>query len=122
MLHIYRDGIHRTVTVGAFNTIYRPLGFMVKNAQYGVGTSEGVIYPYKEEDHEIAQNLTENSSDIDLTEETEGEDALDETSAVEKPLSEMSFSELLEFADSLGIDTEGARSKEELRKLIKANK
>lgn len=122
MLNIYRDGIYRKVTVGAFNMIYRPLGFMVKNAQYDVGTSEGVIYPNKGEDHEIAQNLTENPSDIDLTEETEGEDALDETSAVEKPLSEMSFSELLEFADSLGIDTEGARSKEELRKLIKANK
>lgn len=142
MLNIYRDGVRLTVTAGAFKQIFSPLGFMVENAQNDVGTSGEVIRHLEDETHENAENRTENSAPPglpgdsaggNLTEngasapETVGEDSevgedLSDPDEVEKPLSEMSFSELLEYADSIGVDTEGAKSKAELRKLIKESK
>ena len=136
MLNIYRDGIRRTVTAGAFKQIFSSLGFMVENAQDDVGTSGGIIRHPEDETHDSEQNLTENSAVPGLSGDSAGENPdekgasapevvgedLSDPEEVEKPLSEMSFSELLEYADSLGVDTEGAKSKAELRKLIKENK
>lgn len=49
------------------------------------------------------------------------EDADEEVDLSEIPLSEMDFYQLRDYADQLGLDHKGLRSKKELRALIKSN-
>lgn len=95
---IIEKGTHRlSVTVGAYNTLFRAQGYRI------VG-SEGVHTDSFLQDGEVTP--------------TGGKNAHEDEYYDEKPLSEMTFKELKDYATKLGINTNGMSSKREIREAI----
>ena len=83
-----------------------PLGNMTKTAgELGLEGTEGIP------DQGIKMGSSQNSAQED--------EALDDEDLSEIPLNEMGFGQLCEYADQLGLNREGVRSKRELRALIR---
>lgn len=94
MIKIKRGTHELEVTQGAFKSIFAPAGYTV------------VEQPAK------AQETPEDDEELELEEE--------EQDLSEKPLSEMSFNELKEYAEQLGIQTSGMRTHRQLKQAIQA--
>lgn len=84
-----------TVTRGAYNSIFKDMGFIM-----------------------VHEAKTPKTFDEDAEEDTEGAEMEEETQLEEKPLSEMNFNELKEYASQLGIPTAGMRTRKELKEAI----
>ena len=110
------------VTKGAFKSFFEPYGFTPEMASDAFSEAEGENTPSDEEKPLSQENNPKDSPESEGLEDPETENSEDTEEEPEKPLSEMSFSELLEYADNLGMDTEGVRSEKELRKLIRDSK
>lgn len=94
MIKIKRGTHELEVTQGAFKSIYAPAGYTA-----------------------VAQPV-EMPETFDEVEEPEFEE--EEPELAEKPLSEMNFNELKEYAAQLGIQTSGMRTRRELKQAIQA--
>lgn len=88
-----------------------PLGNMIKTAgELGLEGTEGIP------DQGIKMGSSQNSAQEDESLDDEDEEYEDLS---EIPLNEMGFGQLCEYADQLGLNREGIRSKRELRALIR---
>lgn len=106
----------------------------VPNASYRGFFAASGFHPLADQEHVVAPNDTLPTQDEEtpesaiLDEETDESEDISEAEAEneeidlsEIPLSEMDFYQLCDYADQLGIDRQGIRSKKELRALIKSN-
>lgn len=94
MVTIEKDGHRLKVSAGAYNDIYKAIGYKVVGKE-----TTGQYEPGGEVEGEVQ------------------EDEMEET--MEKPVSEMNFRELQAYADYLGIDAEGMTKKELRTEILK---
>lgn len=117
MLRITNGSITLTVTKGAFNNYYKHCGFQIENRAEGAEPEEVVTTrPNYTAGYLGDSSQVKNGEDSDDYKEDEDE----EIELSEIPLSEMSFEQLNEYADQLGLEHEGIRSKKELRAMIRS--
>lgn len=102
------------VTNGAYECIYRDAGFRPLGSSPAVSETGVDTYPPISEMPHLEDSTQD---DEDEAEDDEAEDEPVDYSEI--PLSELGFEELCDYADQLGIDHDGIRSKKELRALIK---
>lgn len=108
---IYAAAGYHPVRVKGAKSPLEPLGNMIKTAgELGLEGTEGI--PDQEIETGSSQNATQEDEALD-DEDEEYEDLS------EIPLNEMGFGQLCEYADQLGLNREGIRSKRELRALIR---
>lgn len=117
MVKIEKAGHTLTVTRGAFNALYRPLGYVIVGTEGEPEASpvpnEVTTPPADDTGYEDDQSSVEDE-DTDADEEQDDE----EEDLDEKPLSEMNFKELKAYAKRRGINTNGMSSKKEVREAI----
>lgn len=111
MVRITNGQVTLTVTRGAYNNSYRSQGFITVESALDVAAPGGYDYSPG-----VPARDSEESSQVEIGECDEAERSYSEI-----PLSEMGFQDLCDYADELGIDREGIRSKKELRALIRSN-
>lgn len=106
------------VTKGAFENVYKNLGFY----EVGVTTAEPVHQHQQTPPTPPTQETETSNEDQDGGEENnEGEgEPLDIEALLEKPLSQWTPEELKEFVSVKGIDTTGATKVSQVRKIVKA--
>ena len=115
MLRITNGSVTLTVTKGAFNNYYKHCGFQIENHAEGAELERVVTtQPNYTAEYLGDSSQVENEKKSDDYEEDE------EIELSEIPLSEMSFEQLNEYADQLGLEHEGIRSKKELRAMIRS--
>lgn len=95
MVTIEKDGHRLKVSAGAYNDIYKAIGYKV----VGKKETAGQYGP---------------SGEVETEEQ---DDEMEDT--MEKPVSEMNFRELQAYADYLGIDAEGMTKKELRTEILK---
>lgn len=119
MVRIKRGGHELTVTVGAFKRLYQPMGYSIVMGTEGGHTAS----PAPDEVVTPPEDETPDEDDSESEEEEVSEDAEDEDEAEdeleEKPIGEMSFKELKEYASRHGINVNGMTSKQEVRRAIR---
>lgn len=106
----------------------------VPNASYRGFFAASGFHPLADQEHVVAPNDNLSTQDEEtpesaiLDEETDKSEDVSEAEAEneevdlsEIPLGEMDFYQLSDYADQLGLDHKGIRSKKELRALIRAN-
>ena len=121
MIKITNGSLTLKVADTAYNTIYKKCGFRPISAE-NVPDAGGVSLPTPNGKTPPEQEFAEENVRISDTLEPEPEnDEPDESDLSEIPLSEMDFSQLCAYAEQLGLDYDGIRSKRELRALIKNN-
>lgn len=114
MLRITNGSVTLTVTKGAFNNYYKHCGFQIENRAEGAEL-EGVVTT---QPNYTAEYLGD-SPQVKTDEDSDDYEDDEEIELSEIPLSEMSFEQLNEYADQLGLEHEGIRSKKELRATIR---
>ena len=99
-------------TKGAFENWYEPMGWKIAD----MSEVEAVNETLPEEENIEPENASE------PPEETleEGEVEPEEEVEVEIPLSEMKLADLKEYAEEHGIDISAAKTKQDIRSIIKA--
>ena len=120
MIRITNGRITLEVSQSAFETMFKPAGFVLEGSSLspevtgGSNTPDDFRLPHlgQQEDEE------EDSEDTE-PEESEEEDEEQPVDYSEVPLSELGYEELCDYADQLGLDREGIRSKKELRGIIR---
>ena len=130
MLTITNGRVTLKVTRGAFENSYRPYGFSVLD---GVGAADGggqvntqptltTQHPGDSSQDKMVES-DEGAEEVPDTDETEEEvtEEEDKVDLSEIPLSELDFYQLQDYADQLGLDHAGMRSKKEIRALIRAH-
>lgn len=117
MITITNGQITLTVPNSAYHTIYESAGFRPVES---VVSSESRLdsYPSTEVNARGEEMDDEQKEDFESSEDTEEEETIDLS---EIPLGEMDFYQLSDYADQLGLDHNGIRSKKELRALIRNN-
>lgn len=122
MLRITNGVTTLMVSRGAYECMYKPAGFRPLEDE-AVTSELGVdnYPPATEMPHldDSAQDEEDGLEDDELEDEEEDDEPVDYS---EIPLSELGFEELCDYADQLGIDHDGIRSKKELRLLIKRHR
>lgn len=104
------------VTSGAFRNFYQRLGYKpVRGSRSVENPGEVNTHPEDETPH------PEDLSPLEEDEEPTGEEYPDEDEVplAEIPLSEMTHSQLLEYAEQLGLEFAANISRKDLRKLIR---
>ena len=116
MIKIKKGDSVLTVTRGAYNNFYKGLGYRVLRATKASEPLEGVsIHPEKDsaDSGDLSQlNITPEEDSDELPEEEE------ELDLSEIPLGEMTGAQLKQYAEQLGLESEGLK-KRELRELIR---
>lgn len=115
MLHITNGPVTLTVTKGAFNNYYKHCGFQIENRAEGAELERVVTT----QPNYTVEYLGD-SSQVENEKKSDGYEDDEEIELSEIPLSEMSFEQLNEYADQLGLEHEGIRSKKELRAMIRS--
>lgn len=123
MIKIEKGNSVLTVTAGAYENYYKHLGYKPVGVPVSCENSgEGNTYPPDDSQHlDDPTQLRIDGSDSDDGEEPLEDDEDEELNLSEIPLSEMNFDQLCEYADELGLDHGGIRSKKEMRALIRAH-
>lgn len=131
MVTIWRKGRTLTVTRGAFECLYKPLGYVLvagpgEDHSTPQEPAEGICTPYDEAEYTESPGsynddyLSGSAEQEEITDsEPEPEEPEAEETLSEKPIGEMSFKELKEYASSLGLNANGFSSKRELKAAIK---
>ena len=104
------------------NASYR--GFFAASGFHPLADQEHVGVPadtFTTSEEETSENAILDEEKDKSEEVLEAEDEDEEIDLSEIPLSEMDFYQLCDYADQLGLDRRGIRSKKELRALIKSN-
>lgn len=121
MIKITNGQITLTVPASALDQLYAASGFhALVSEESGEVSNETFTTP---------EDKTPSSENFVVeTDKSEGSDEYDEEAYDEEevdlseiPLSEMDFYQLCDYADQLGLDRRGLRSKKELRALIRDN-
>lgn len=121
MITITNGQMTLTVPNSAYRTLYQSSGF------HPIEDEESVSAPadtFNTPDENAAgeENSAEETKNTEELEDTNNEDEVEEeVDLSEIPLSEMDFYQLESYADQLGLDHKGMRSKKELRALIRDN-
>lgn len=104
-----------TVTRGAFEEIYKPSGWRICDL-----SKEDTQPEYLPEEGKISEEEAEEMPNLEALGE---EDTLEETEMGEDfdiPISEMKVSELRTYAEKHGIDISAAKTKQDIRAIIRA--
>lgn len=132
MVQITNGALTLRVTKASFLSQYQPCGYTLvdsseelteeevySSSSESVGDGLGEVFQVESRDPEPAE-VTGNEEEAAEAEEDEAEEEeLRDLSEI--PLSEMDFYQLCAYADQLGLDRKGLRSKKELRQLIRSN-
>ncbi len=120
MIKITNGQMTLTVPNSAFLTIYKASGFHTVES---TTDSESPIDSYTSvtENAPGEEIIPEETEDIEESDAEETEYMEETVDLSEIPLSEMDFYQLSDYADQLGLDHRGIRSKKELRALIRNN-
>lgn len=110
MIEITNGSRTTTVTKGVFKELYEPMGWKI--AEISEETPQV-------EDMPEAEEKTPEESDEPAEEITEEVD-YEEDADVEIPVSEMKLSELKAYAEDHGIDISAAKTKKDIKAIIKA--
>ena len=97
-------------TKGAFENWYEPMGWKIAD----MSEVEAVAESLPEEENIEPENASE------PPEETLEEEEVEPEEEVEIPLSEMKLADLKEYAEEHGIDISAAKTKQDIRSIIKA--
>ena len=116
MVRITNGNLTLTVPNSAYELIYRSCGFRLLADEEDVVAPNDTLSTTSEKDAGREDFVEENEN---TEEESEYEE--EEVNLSEIPLSEMDFYQLQDYAEQLGLDYEGIRSKKELRALIRNN-
>ena len=103
------------VTNGAFRNFYQRLGYKPVRGSRSV-ENPGEVNTHPEDEVHLSGVLEGSSEDEELTGEDYPED---EVPLAEIPISEMTHSQLFEYAEQLGLEFEADASAKALRKLIR---
>lgn len=114
MVHIKKGSVELTVSRGAYDSFYRRCGF---EAQEDTRIGQTDLTHENVYSESLPPCAPKNDSTAD-SEEFEGL----EVDYSEIPLSELSYEQLCDYADQMGIDRDGIKSPKGLRALIKANR
>lgn len=120
MIRITNGRITLEVSKSAFETMFRPAGFVLEGsslspeADGGSNTPDDFRLP-----HLGQQEDEEEDSEESEPEESEDDEEEQPVDYSEVPLSELGYDELCDYADQLGLNREGIRSKKELRGIIR---
>ena len=107
------NGIRTTMcTKGAFENWYEPMGWKIAD----MSEVEAVAESLPEEENIKPENASESPEETLEEEEVEPEEEVE----VEIPLSEMKLADLKEYAEEHGIDISAAKTKQDIRSIIKA--
>ena len=107
------NGTRTTIcTKGAFENWYEPMGWKIAD----MSEVEAVAETLPEEENIEPENASE---PLRETFEEEGVEPEEEVE-VEIPLSEMKLADLKEYAEAHGIDISAAKTKQDIRSIIKA--
>ena len=107
------NGTRTTIcTKGAFENWYEPMGWKIAD----MSEVEAVAETLPEEENIEPENASE---PLRETFEEEGVEPEEEVE-VEIPLSEMKLADLKEYAEAHGIDISAAKTKQDIRDIIKA--
>lgn len=99
-------------TKGAFENWYEPMGWKIAD----MSEVEAVNETLPEEENIEPENASEPLEETLEEEEVEPEEEVE----VEIPLSEMKLADLKEYAEEHGIDISAAKTKHDIRAIIKA--
>ena len=99
-------------TKGAFENWYEPMGWKIAD----MSEVEAVAESLPEEENIEPENASESPEETLEEEEVEPEEEVE----VEIPLSEMKLADLKEYAEEHGIDISAAKTKQDIRSIIKA--
>lgn len=115
MVKIRRGSHVLTVTNGAFKSLYAPMGYVV------VETEGDAKVPRTPDEVTTTPDATDSSEDDSegTEDDSEPEDEPEDDELEEKPISEMSFKELKEYASRHGLNVNGLSSKQEIRRALK---
>lgn len=117
MITITNGQITLTVPNSAYKAMYQTSGFHpICDEERREVSADTFPAP----DAEMAREEI-SASETDESEASYETDAEEEIDLSEIPLSEMDFYQLCDYADQLGLDRKGLRSKKELRVLIRNN-
>jgi hypothetical protein len=127
MINITNGINHMTVTAGVFKEIFAPQGWTKVEAEESVvSLPESEDFTTQQVNQEVDEETSENGELEDSDDESdemddesnpnedESEDDLEE-----RPLSELSYEELQKLAKIKGLNTDGMRSKKEIRQALK---
>ena len=99
-------------TKGAFENWYEPMGWKIAD----MSEVEAVAETLPEEENIEPENASEPPEETLEEEEVEPEEEVE----VEIPLSEMKLADLKEYAEEHGIDISAAKTKQDIKDIIKA--
>ena len=123
MLRITNGVTTLMVSRGAYECMYKSAGFRpLEDEEVSSELGVDTYPPAPEMPHldDSAQDEEDGLEDDELEDEEEEDDEPVDYSEI--PLSELGFEELCDYADQLGINHDGIRSKKELRLLIKRHR
>ena len=120
MIRITNGRITLDVSQSAFETMFKPAGFVLEGSSLSPEVTGGSNTPeYFRLPHLGQQEDEEEDSEEPEPEESEEDEEEQPVDYSEVPLSELGYEELCDYADQLGLDREGIRSKKELRGIIR---
>ena len=121
MIKITNGQVTLTVPASALHQIYAASGFHPLECEESGEASGDTFNTFEAKtpsSEDFAVETEESAESDEYDEEAYDEEEVDLS---EIPLSEMDFYQLCDYADQLGLDRKGLRSKKELRALIKNN-
>lgn len=121
MITITNGQITISVPNSAYRTIYKASGFHPIEDEKSIVTPADTFPTFEDKTPEEDILVEETEDSEELSENDDEAEAEEEVDLSEIPLSEMDFYQLCSYADQLGLDRRGLRSKRELRALIKNN-
>lgn len=117
MITITNGQITLTVPNSAYRAMYQTSGFHpICDEERGEVSAD--TFPAPDAETPSRTDSVEETDESEASYETDAEEEIDLS---EIPLSEMDFYQLCDYADQLGLDRKGLRSKKELRVLIRNN-
>lgn len=119
MLQVTNGVVTLMVTKGAFGSFYKHKGFHPIDDEDGGVVVTCPTLETMPPDDSSQQEMTEDTEDLGDEKDGDEYDTEDDVDLSEIPLSGMSFDQLNDYADQLGLDHESIRSKKELRMLIR---
>ena len=108
MVIITNGTVTTKVSVGAYNSMYKDIGFTVVDGEVAASAEEVVV---SEPVDEVPDIVDESTQSVDETN--------DFSELLEKPLTQWSKQEVKDFAAAKGIELQGAKSFNDAKELVK---
>ena len=108
MVIITNGNVTTKVSVGAYNSMYKDLGFTVVDGEVAASAEEVVVPELVDEVPDIVEETTQSADESN-----------DFSELLEKPLTQWSKQEVKDFAAAKGIELQGAKSFNDAKELVK---